>query len=215
MEDFEALRKKMVREQIAARGVTNPRVLAAMRDVPRHLFVPPSDRAAAYRDCALRIEKGQTISQPYIVALMTSLLNPSSAAKVLDVGTGSGYQAAVLAEITAEVHTIERHPALAEEAAERLTSLGYQNIRVHQGDGSQGYAPEAPYDGILVAAAAPDVPQPLLEQLKRDGGRLVLPVGSRMSQRLCVWERQGDDFQQTEGISVVFVPLVGQSGWDN
>jgi protein-L-isoaspartate(D-aspartate) O-methyltransferase len=210
---FEKRREAMVREQIAARGVTDPQVLAAMRNVPRHLFVPSSDRMAAYRDGALRIEKGQTISQPYIVALMTALLKLSEDAKVLDVGTGSGYQAAVLAEIAAEVHTIERHLELAEVAAERLSSLGYHNITVHQGDGSLGYLPEAPYDGILVAAAAHDVPQPLLEQLNCDGGRLVMPVGSRLSQRLCVWERQGDDLQKRDGISVVFVPLIGQLGW--
>ncbi len=215
MARFEQLREAMVREQIAARGVTDPQVLAAMRKVPRHLFVPSADRMAAYRDGALRIEKGQTISQPYIVALMTALLKLSKEDKVLDVGTGSGYQAAVLAEIAAEVHTIERHPELAEVAAERLSSLGYHNITVHQGDGSLGYLPEAPYDGILVAAAAPDVSQPLLEQLNRDGGRLVMPVGSRLSQRLCVWERQGDDLQRTDSISVVFVPLVGQSGWSS
>jgi len=213
MENYRAERERMVETQIARRGIRDERILSVMRSVPRHLFVPSDARDYAYTDGPIRIGSGQTISQPYIVALMTELLDVQSHHKVLDVGTGSGYQAVILAELAAEVHTIERHPELAESAEKRLASLGYENVRVHTGDGTQGYAPCAPYDRILVAAAAPAVPRPLLDQLT-DGGRLVIPVGSRFSQRLEVWERVGDDFQKESDIGVVFVPLVGKDGWN-
>lgn len=208
----EARREKMVAEQIAGRGVSDPRVLAAMRTVPRHLFLPAEAWDLAYTDRPVRIGEGQTISQPYIVALMAELLEVHSGDKVLDVGTGSGYQAAVLGQLAAEVHSIERFPSLAKTAAARLADLAYDNIHVHIGDGTLGYPPEAPYDRIIVGAAAPFVPPALRQQLA-DGGRLVLPVGSRTSQHLEIWERMGDDFRKTEAIPVVFVPLVGEEGW--
>lgn len=213
MKNYRAERDRMVEAQIARRGIRDERVLAVMRKVPRHLFLPEDVRDYAYTDGPIRIGSGQTISQPYIVALMTELLDVQPQHKVLDVGTGSGYQAAILNELAAEVHTIERHPELADSAEQRLASLGYETIRVHTGDGTQGYVPCAPYDRIVVAAAAPGVPKPLLEQLK-DGGRLVIPVGSRFSQRLEVWDRAGDDYQKESDIAVVFVPLVGKNGWN-
>jgi protein-L-isoaspartate(D-aspartate) O-methyltransferase len=202
----------MVNEQIARRGILDPRLLAVMRSVPRHRFIPPDDLAWAYADGPLPIGHGQTISQPYIVALMTELLNPTSSARVLEIGTGSGYQAAVLADLSAEVHTVEVIPELARRAEVLLKELGYPNIYVHFADGSLGWPDAAPYDGILVAAAAPEVPQPLLEQLA-DGGRLVIPVGGRGFQQLEVWERKGKEYSRAKNISVAFVPLRGEHGW--
>jgi protein-L-isoaspartate(D-aspartate) O-methyltransferase len=202
----------MVREQIAARDISDPRVLAALRSVPRHRFLPPDARDVAYTDSPVRIGEGQTISQPYIVALMTELLDVRVKDKVLDVGTGSGYQAAILGQLAAEVHSIERFPSLAEKARATLEALGYENIRVHVGDGSLGYPPEAPYNRIIVGAAAPAVPPALKAQLA-EGGRLVLPVGNRRSQHLEIWDRDGDDFRKRDHIPVVFVPLIGQEGW--
>ncbi len=214
MDSFQDERKKMVSNQIEARGITDERLLNAMLKVPRHLFVPEDAQPLAYRDSPVRIGSGQTISQPYIVALMTSLLDVEKGDKVLDVGTGSGYQAAILAEMGAKVHSIERHPELAQQAEKLLHSLGYDSVQVHVGDGSQGLGAFAPYDRILVAAAAPEIPQPLLNQLA-DGGILVIPVGNRTSQRLEVWERLDDDYQRRGHIPVMFVPLVGQHGWRN
>lgn len=214
MEAYQAERERMVSYQIKGRGVEDERVLAAMRKVPRHLFLPREAWDYAYADSPVRIGSGQTISQPYIVALMTELLNVESHHKVLDVGTGSGYQAAILGNLAREVHTIERHPELAASSEERLETLGYNNIIVHTGDGTQGYPPGAPYDRIVVAAAAPSAPQPLLDQLD-DGGRLVIPVGSRFSQRLEVWDRSGEELKKKSNIPVVFVPLVGKNGWQN
>jgi protein-L-isoaspartate(D-aspartate) O-methyltransferase len=208
----EARREKMVAEQIAGRGVRDPRVLAAMRSVPRHLFLPPEARGAAYADSPVRIGEGQTISQPYIVALMTELLEVSPEDKVLDVGTGSGYQAAILGRLAAEVHSIERFPSLAEAARTTLADLGYDDIHIYIGDGTLGYSPEAPYDRIIVGAAAPAVPPALKAQLA-DGGRLVLPVGSRVSQHLEIWDRVGDNFRKKDNIPVIFVPLIGEAGW--
>jgi protein-L-isoaspartate(D-aspartate) O-methyltransferase len=202
----------MVTEQIAGRGIRDERVLAELRRVPRHLFLPEDARKYAYLDGPLRIGQGQTMSQPYIVALMTQLLAAGPEDKVLDVGTGSGYQAAVLNDLAGEVHSIERIPELAEQSAETLAGLGYDKVQVHLGDGSQGFPPEAPYDGILVAAAAPKVPQALLDQLA-EGGRLVIPVGSRAQQTLEVWERQEGELAKKNSISVVFVPLLGEEGW--
>lgn len=213
MKTYQAERERMVDFQIARRGIRDERVLSVMRSVPRHLFLPEESWDYAYTDGPIRIGSGQTISQPYIVALMTDLLDIQSHHKVLDVGTGSGYQAAILSELAEEVHTIERHPELAESAEKRLASLGYDNIRVHMGDGTQGYAPCAPYDRILVAAAAPSAPKPLLDQLN-DGGRLVIPVGSRFSQRLEVWDRMAKNFHKQSDIAVVFVPLIGKDGWN-
>lgn len=213
MAAYQAERESMVANQIERRGISDQRVLAAMRSVPRHLFVPEEARADAYRDSPVRIGSGQTISQPYIVAVMTALLKVNAGHKVLDVGTGSGYQAAVLGEIGAEVFSIERHPELAARAENLLDELGYHNIRVFVGDGTEGLEDFAPYDRILVAAAAPSVPQPLLDQLA-DGGRLIIPVGSRFGQHLEIWVRIGDVFHRTQDIGVMFVPLVGKQGWD-
>lgn len=212
MGKFKSERETMVSNQIARRGVTDDRVLAAMRAVPRHLFVPEEVRHLAYLDCPVQIGSGQTISQPYIVALMTSLLEIEPAQNVLDVGTGSGYQAAILAELAAQVYTIERHPELAEKARDRLSEVGYKNISVHVGDGTQGLEEFSPYDRILVAAAGPSVPEPLLNQLS-DGGRLVIPVGSKFGQHLEIWRKEGEKFHKQQHIPVIFVPLVGKYGW--
>ncbi len=214
MVSFQVEREKMVSDQIEGRGIPDERLLNAMRKVPRHLFVPEEAQEFAYRDSPVRIGSGQTISQPYIVALMTSLLEVKGGQKVLDVGTGSGYQAAILAEMGAKVHTIERHPELARQAEALFQSLGYDSIRVHVDDGSQGLEAFAPYDRILVAAAGPKVPEPLLKQLA-DGGKLVIPVGKRSSQTLEVWKKVGEDYQRRGDIPVVFVPLVGEHGWEN
>lgn len=213
MDSYEAERERMVKYQIANKGVKDERVLAAMRKVPRHRFVSPDAHAYAYADSPIRIGSGQTISQPYIVALMTELLDVQQDYRVLDVGTGSGYQAAILGELAAEVYSIERHSDLADAARETLKDLGYENIQVHVGDGTEGYEPAAPYDRIVVAAAGPSVPTALLDQLA-PGGRLVIPVGPRYSQRLEVWERTGDKFNKSTNIPVVFVPLIGKEGWD-
>ena len=212
MKSYQVERERMVETQIARRGIQDERVLLAMRSVPRHLFLPAGARDWAYADGPIRIGCGQTISQPYIVALMTELLDVKPDHRVLDVGTGSGYQAAILGELASEVHTIERHPELAKSAEEQLAALGYENITVHVGDGTQGLESFAPYDRILVAAAAPSVPDPLLNQLT-DGGRLVIPVGSRFSQSLEIWDRVGDKNIRKSDIPVVFVPLVGKDGW--
>lgn len=213
MEDeYQIARKRMVDEQIAARGVRDPRLLAVMGSVPRHLFVPADDLAWAYADGPLPIGHGQTISQPYIVALMTELLQIESTDRVLEVGTGCGYQAVVLGHLATQVHTVEVIPELAAQAGRILSEMGYKNIFVHSGDGSMGWPEAAPYNGILVAASAPSVPKPLLDQLT-EGGRLVIPVGSRGFQHLEVWERKGEIFKHQDNISVAFVPLRGEHGW--
>jgi protein-L-isoaspartate(D-aspartate) O-methyltransferase len=199
----------MVRTQIRARGVSDRRVLAALAGVPRHLFVPATLAHAAYDDAPLPIGFGQTISQPYIVALMTAALALRRAHRVLEIGTGSGYQAAVLARIVREVHTVERLAPLAAAAAERLARLGCRNVVCHVGDGSTGWPDAAPYDAILVGAAAPALPAPLLNQLGV-GGRLVVPVGDLGWQTLTVAERTADGLRTwTEG-ACRFVPLIGR-----
>nr|WP_075072477.1 protein-L-isoaspartate(D-aspartate) O-methyltransferase [Longilinea arvoryzae] len=210
--DFSVQREAMVLRQIQRRGIFTPRVLEAFCRIPRHRFVPREDWAYAYDDCPLPIGLGQTISQPYIVALMTDLLRLRGDETVLEVGTGSGYQAAILALLTRQVHTIERHPALADRARKVLEALGLDNVSVHVGDGSLGWPEAAPYQGILVTAAPPDVPQPLLDQLV-DGGRLVLPVGSPGFQVLQVWQRSGETWQEETVLSVAFVLLRGKYGW--
>ncbi len=212
-EAFASERAAMVRTQIERRGIRDPRLLEVLRSVPRHLFVPDDQLPWAYSDGALRIEMGQTISQPYIVALMTDLLKLKGEERVLEVGTGSGYQAAVLSYLAAEVHTIERHAALAKTAEKALASLQRHNIAVHIGDGSLGLPEYAPYQGILITAAAPKAPASLLAQLA-EGGRLVLPVGGKFSQMLEVWQRHGDRFDHTPVTAVAFVPLLGKEGWD-
>ncbi len=209
---FTTLREKMVSEQIARRGLQAPRLLEAFRRVPRHYFVPPECQKNAYDDGPLPIGNGQTISQPYIVALMTSLLALKGDENVLEIGTGSGYQAAILAGLAKTVHTIERHASLAERASETLSRLGYTNIYVHTGDGTRGWPDANPYQGILVTAASPSPPQPLLDQLA-EGGRLVIPVGDHYGQDLQVWERHGNKFEPESIIPVMFVPLRGEFGW--
>jgi len=207
--DYSSLRKVMVDSQIAARGVTDTLVLRAMRTVPRHLFVPPAYRAYAYSDQPLPIGEEQTISQPYIVALMTELLELKGGERVLEIGTGSGYQAAVLAEIAGEVYSIEIIDALASSAAARLDSLGFKNVRVFHGDGYRGWPDRAPFDGIVVTAAPDHVPDPLKEQLKA-GARLVIPVGS-LSQELMVITRTADGYDSRSVIPVRFVPMTGEA----
>jgi len=214
MDKYQADREWMVEQQIAQRGVKDERVLDAMRKVPRHLFIPSEARRFAYSDSPVRIGSGQTISQPYIVGLMTALLGVETHHKVLDVGTGSGYQAAVLGELAAEVHSIERHPELADKAEKILTQLRYDHVYVHVGDGTLGYSPCAPYDRIIVGAAAPSVPDPLLRQLA-SGGRLIIPVGNRFSQRLEIWDKTKDKLTHKSNISVIFVPLIGENGWES
>jgi protein-L-isoaspartate(D-aspartate) O-methyltransferase len=203
----------MVKTQILRRGLKDPRLLAAFASIPRHLFVPEDYRYAAYDDGPIPIGHSQTISQPYIVALMTALLRLTGNERVLEVGTGSGYQAAILGKMAAEVYTVEFLPELARQAEGLLKMLGCANIHVHIGDGSLGWPEAAPYGGILVAAAAPNAPKALLEQLE-DGCRLVLPVGGRSMQNLEVWTRHGDDFESKIETTVAFVPLRGEQGWD-
>jgi protein-L-isoaspartate(D-aspartate) O-methyltransferase len=212
--DFSSLRREMVARQIETRGITDTRLLDVMRKVPRHRFVPPDLYKSAYQDRPLPIGGGQTISQPYIVALMTSELGLGGDEKVLEIGTGSGYQAAILSELAQEVHTIERIPELAEKAKETFESLGYSNIFVHIGDGSLGWQAEALYDRIVVTAAAPKVPQPLLDQLEV-GGKLIIPVGGRWRQVLELWEREEEGVVKNEVLPVVFVPLIGIEGWQD
>ena len=211
-DQFSRLRERMVRSQIEARGIVDKRVLDAMRTVPRHRFVPPHLEGSAYRDSPLPIGQGQTISQPYIVALMTEMLQLEGQERVLEIGTGSGYQAAILGQLAGEVITVERLQALAQEASPLLAQLGYTNIRVEVGDGTQGWEADAPYDAIIITAAAPEVPEPVQEQLA-DGGRLLVPVGPRWTQSLVRVRRQGDQFRTEHSIGVAFVPLIGQHGW--
>ncbi|HEY0511721.1 MAG TPA: protein-L-isoaspartate(D-aspartate) O-methyltransferase [Thermoanaerobaculia bacterium] len=206
-----AARRAMV-EQIRARDVTDPAVLAALEAVPRHLFVPADQRPKAYSDEPLAIGAGQTISQPYIVGLMTSLLELKQGARVLEIGTGSGYQAAVLSRMAGEVYTIEILKPLAERARRTLAELGYRNVHLRVGDGYQGWPEEAPFDGIIVTAAPPSVPEPLLRQLKL-GGRLVIPVGNRDAiQNLLVFTRRPDGgFDRSTVLPVRFVPMTGEA----
>ena len=210
--DAVAARTEMVERQLRRRGITDERVLAAMTRVPRELFVPERLAARAYDDGALPIGHRQTISQPFVVATLCSLLALEGHERVLDVGTGSGYQAAVLAELAAEVVTIERIAALADEARARLAAAGYANVDVHVGDGSLGVPERAPFDGIAVAAAAPTVPPALYAQLA-EGGRLVLPRGSRWGQELVLVERGPDRPIERTSIPCRFVPLLGDEGF--
>ena len=208
---FAALRARLVAEQLAARGIVDPVVLGAMRRVPRHLFVPARLREYAYEDYPLPIGEEQTISQPYIVAFMTQALQLKRTDKVLEIGTGSGYQAAVLAEIVGRVHTIEIIPSLAQSARERLERLGYDNVQVRTGDGYVGWPEAAPFDAIMVTAAPDHIPPALIEQL-RDGGRLVLPVGEVGAvQELVRVIRRGDDVELERLLPVSFVPMTGKA----
>jgi len=203
----------MVTHTIEARGVRDPRVLDAIRQLPRHLFVPEEQRSESYGDHPLPIGCGQTISQPYIVALMTELLHLQGDEKVLEIGTGSGYQAALLAMLAGEVHTIEQHAELSQRALKNIRPLELDNLHFHVGDGSLGLPDEAPFNSIIVTAGAPLTPAVLLEQLA-NGGRLVIPVGSHYSQDLQLWWRDGKKFDSESICPVVFVPLKGVHGWD-
>jgi protein-L-isoaspartate(D-aspartate) O-methyltransferase len=207
---FTKARKEMVKVQLRERDIVDSKVLSAMEKVPRHLFVEDKLRDAAYSDHPLPIGEGQTISQPYIVALMTQVLGLGGGEKVLDIGTGSGYQAAILAQIADEVYSVEIRPNLSKKAGEVLSSLGYTNIRLKVGDGYYGWEEHAPYDGIIVAAAADHIPPPLLAQLK-DGGRMAIPVGSPFSvQNLVLIEKKDGKVFTKNVAGVLFVPMVGQ-----
>ena len=209
---YQRLREQMVETQIARRGIADPRVLEAMRQVPRHRFVPQHLLSAAYADCALPIGKGQTISQPYIVALMTEALELKGHERALEIGTGSGYQAAILSKLVQEIYTIERHAVLAERAGELLIDLGCHNVHLRVADGTAGWPEVAPFEAIIITAAAPEVPQPLLDQLA-DGGRLVAPVGPSGFQNLICVRKKGRRTTTQHLVPVAFVPLIGEYGW--
>jgi protein-L-isoaspartate(D-aspartate) O-methyltransferase len=223
MEDFESVndnndrlpeRETMVEEQLVLRGIRNKELLKSMVDVPRHLFIPEGLRDYAYYDGPLSIGEGQTISQPYIVAYMIQALNPDKDDKVLEIGTGSGYAAAVLSRLVSMVYTIERLDSLAKEAEALLKKLKYDNIKVYTGDGTKGLPAEAPFDAIIVSAAAPEIPKSLLDQLDI-GGRLVIPLGDRNTQELILINKDMDNIIVRRSIgSVRFVPLIGEEGWE-
>lgn len=208
--DFESMRRRMVEQQIAARGIDDAALLDAFRTVPREMFVAPEYQASAYSDGPLPIGAGQTISQPYIVALMIAAAGVGAEDNVLEVGAGSGYAAAILGKVAREVIAIERHPALAAEARERIAALGFANVTIVDADGTQGWPKAAPFDAILVAAAADRVPHPLLDQLRSPGGRLVIPVGGQgWGQSLIKIVRKGaEDYETTDLGGVRFVPLI-------
>ncbi len=209
---FAEIRNRMVDTQIAIRGVRDPRVLAAMRRVPRHQFIPPRLWDQAYNDYPLPIGEDQTISQPYIVALMTDMLEVRDTDRVLEIGTGSGYQAAILAELAAQVFSIDRVAPLLAKAEKVLAALGYQNIKTRVGDGTLGWPEEMPFDAIIVTAGAPQVPRPLTEQLAL-GGRLVIPVGDQYSQTLTLGRRAQDGLKFENHGGCRFVRLIGEYGW--
>jgi protein-L-isoaspartate(D-aspartate) O-methyltransferase len=212
MPEFSEQRGIMIRDQLIARGLEDDRVTDAMERVPRHRFVPESLRSRAYDDGPLSIGCGQTISQPYMVAHMTALLALEAGDRVLEIGTGSGYQTAVLALLAEEVVTIERHAALSHVARDILNELGIRNVRFRVGDGTMGCPEHAPYKGIIVTAGGPKVPPALLEQLAL-GGRLVCPVGTRECQELHVIRRTDAGYETAHGTRCMFVPLVGEGGW--
>ncbi len=208
--DFAAQREAMVAQQIEARGVADPATLAAMRTVPRHEFVPAELRDEAYADCPLPIGHGQTISQPYVVAFMTEAIRPQPGERILEVGSGSGYQAAILARMGADVFTVEIVEPLAAMARENLERLDFKNARVFHGDGYRGWPEHAPYDAIVVTCAPDKIPPDLVAQL-RDGGRMIIPVGSGFSQELILLRKHGDQVQQQSVLPVRFVPMTGEA----
>jgi protein-L-isoaspartate(D-aspartate) O-methyltransferase len=210
--NYTKARERMVHRQIAARGIRDERVLAAMQTIPRHLFVPEHSQDSAYRDGPLAIGRGQTISQPFIVALMTEALELKGHERVLEIGTGSGYQAAILSQLASHVYTVERIQELATKAQERFCRLGYRNISLRVGDGTLGWPEHAPYEAIIVTAAPPDIPEPLTDQLA-EGGRLVAPVGGSWSQLLIRLRKQSGHLHRQELTNVAFVPLIGKHGW--
>jgi protein-L-isoaspartate(D-aspartate) O-methyltransferase len=209
--EYARAREYMVQHDLAGRDITDMRVLEAMRRVPRHIFVPDEARHLAYADMALPIGADQTISQPYIVAYMTQLLQPQPTDRVLEIGVGSGYQTAVLAELTASITGIERIAELAQAAKQRLSALGYENVAINTGDGTEGYAGNAPYDAILVAAVSPYIPEPLIEQLA-DGGRIVIPIGEGEYQFVERITRRGSTLHIEKLLPVRFVRLIGAHG---
>ncbi len=210
--DYKELRELMVKIQLIPRGIRDKRVLEAMERVPRHLFVDSSTITNAYSDMALPVGAGQTISQPYMVAVMTELLELSGIEKVLEIGTGSGYQSAILAELSRDVYTIERIASLAETAKKIFLDLSYTNIHSRTDDGTLGWPEEAPFDRIIITAGAPEVPGPLLEQLA-DNGIMVIPVGNLNSQQLLKTRKSGENFIMERHTPCVFVPLIGQYAW--
>lgn len=210
--DFAVLRKRMVDEQLIPRGIKNSRVLDAFLKVERHKFIPEELRMSAYADFPVPIGAGQTISQPYIVALMTECLGLSGEEKILEIGTGSGYQTAILAELAKEVYTMERIGSLSRNAETVLNELGYKNIKIKVGDGSVGWKEEAPFDRIIITAASPRIPLPLTEQLN-ESGKLILPLGENFSQVLTVVEKKKGELESIEVCGCVFVPLIGKYGW--
>jgi len=214
MRDWARLRERMLRDHIVARGVSDQRVLAAMAEIPRHLFVPENMRSQAYSDHALPIGDGQTISQPYVVARMTELLAVEAEHSVLEIGTGSGYQTAILARLARRVYSLERVGELARTALGRMRRLGLDNVKIQIFDGSVGWSEVAPFDRVMITAGAPRVPPPLLEQLAA-GGRLLVPEGDRGLQRLVLYEKgRHGKLRRHQGEGVAFVPLVGRHGWD-
>jgi len=210
--DYSVLRERMVRHQIIARGIENQHVIEAFLKVERHRFIPESLVGSAYADHPVPIGEGQTISQPYIVALMTECLDPSKSDKVLEIGTGSGYQAAILAELSGQVYSIERFPNLAKRAESLLGELGYANIKIKVADGTLGWPEEAPFSRIIITAAAPEVPLPLTEQLC-ENGKMVLPLGGTFSQSLTIIKKEKGRFIEKAVCGCVFVPLIGKYGY--
>jgi protein-L-isoaspartate(D-aspartate) O-methyltransferase len=211
--DDTALRENMVKTQLLARGIRNPSVLQAFRDIPRHMFVPPELQAQAYDDSPLPIGLDQTISQPFTVAFMTQALKPESDKTVLEIGTGSGYQTAILARVFQHVYSIERHAPLYRRAADILEELEIRNVTLLVGDGTRGWPEYAPYDAIMVTAGSPIVPEPLVEQLSEDEGRLIIPVGRNMSQEMTLIRKTAAGIAREHLGGFTFVPLIGQHGW--
>ncbi|KPK43029.1 MAG: protein-L-isoaspartate O-methyltransferase [Omnitrophica WOR_2 bacterium SM23_29] len=210
--EYVVLRKRMVEEQLIPRGIKDQRVIQAFLKVERHKFIPEKLRGSAYADYPVPIGEGQTISQPYIVALMTECLDLSGTEKVLEIGTGSGYQAAILAELSGEVYSIERFPSLAKRAESLFQDLGYSNIKIKVGDGTLGWPEEAPFSRIIITAAAPDVPLPLAEQLS-ENGKMVLPRGETYSQVLTLVQKKKGQLKVEPICGCVFVPLIGEYGY--
>jgi len=212
--DFTLLRKRMVEEQLMPRGIKDPRVLEVFSKVERHQFLPEDFRGSAYADYPVPIGEGQTISQPFIVALMTESLEVGPEDKILEIGTGSGYQAAILAELAKEVYTIERIESLAKKAEALLKDLGYNNITIKVDDGTLGWKENAPFNKIIITAASPRIPLPLTEQLA-ENGKLILPLGETFSQVLTLVEKKANQLKHQQICGCVFVPLVGKYGWKN
>jgi len=210
--NYEKERSRMVDEQIVGRGVKDERVLAVMRKIPRHEFLPEGIRGMAYNDSALPLGEGQTMSQPYMVAIMTEFLGLKGTERVLEIGTGSGYQAAVLAELCQKVYTVERIKTIADKARATLDRLGYKSVAIKIYDGTYGWKEMAPYDAIIVTAGSPDIPAPLVEQLK-EGGRMVIPVGDRYGQQLITVVKTAEGITTERSVPCVFVPLIGNHGW--